>query len=106
MMVVLFLIIVLFVIISLFSIESFASGTPFFTMIRNSPCGKNPSGGYPSVQEMNRGNEFGINPCQTGDYVTNYPFGYPPVEYTKPGAYCPQAQWNYCGGQQRIWKHF
>lgn len=96
---VLFLIIVLCLLYYIFSNrEGFTSGTPFYTLIRNSPqC-------HTSHTEQD---DFGVNPCYTGDYVTNYPFGYPPVDLTKYGAYCPHAQWNTCGGcNQRIWKHF
>jgi hypothetical protein len=67
------------------NIENFASCTPFYSLIRTS-----------------------LNNCNHDvDYETNYPFGYPPVEFTKYGAYCPHANWNTCGGcNQRIWKHF
>lgn len=97
----LFFIIVLCVFGSLYvQKEHFLSGTPFNTLIRNSPqCNPNKS------SESN--DDFGVNPCYTGDYITNYPFGYPQEDLTKYGAYCPQAYWNTCGGfNQRIWKHF
>ena len=80
--------------------EHFCSGTPFNNLIRNSPkCNNTP------LSDPN--DDFGVNPCYTGDYITNYPFGYPPNDLTKYGAYCPHAHWNTCGCfNQRIWKHF
>lgn len=84
---VLFIIVLCLVVVIFFgkTSEHFASCTPFHSLIRNS-----------------------LNNCNRDmDYETNYPFGYPPVELTKLGAYCPQAAWNTCGGcNQRIWKHF